>query len=154
MMKKLIFLLLLLPFASKAQNYMAIADSCFKLKNYVCAATNYNLALDKLDPESNGIAYYAATSWALAKDKEKTFTALNRYVKNNALNNNTFFSDKLLKEKNFDFLKDDPRWQAMIMSVQKEEARVREQERKEMDAVKANWKDFEATLDVRPQLDK
>jgi hypothetical protein len=153
-MKK-INLIMLLTFVltyAKAQNYIAAADSCFKLKNYSCAATNYDLYLDKLDPESNGIAYRAAISWSLAKDKEKTFAALNRYVKNNALNNYTFFSDQLLKEKSFDFLKDDARWTAMITSVQKAEGAIREQERATLEAAKAKAKLFETSMDVSAQL--
>ncbi|MDB5149199.1 MAG: hypothetical protein JWQ57_3219 [Mucilaginibacter sp.] len=136
----------------KAQNYLAAADSCFKIRNYACAAINYDLYLDKLDPESNGYAYRAAVSWALAGDKEKTFIAINRYIKNNALNKWYFFSDQLIKEKSFDSLKDDVRWTAMISSVQIEEARIREQERKELETAKIKCRSFETALDVRPQL--
>lgn len=136
----------------KAQNFLGTADSCFKLKNYACAALNYEMYLDKKDPESNGIAYRAALAWSLANDKEKAFAALNRYVKNNGLNNWFFFSDQLIKEKCFEFLKGDPRWAAMILSVQKEETRIKDQERKELEAAKIKWKDFETALDVRPQL--
>jgi pimeloyl-ACP methyl ester carboxylesterase len=154
-MKKIIWIMLFAFTFSygKAQtrNYFTAADSCLKLKDYACAATNYELCL-KADPESNGIAYMVAKAWAMANDKEKTFAALNLYIKNNALNYNPFFSEQLLKEKKFDFLKDDPRWVAMIVSVQKEEAGVTEQEIKANAAAKLNDRNFAAAMDVRPQL--
>ena len=133
-------------------NYMGLADSCMKLKNYRCAAANYDLALEKIDPESNGIAYMAAHAWALTNDKEKTLAALTRYVKNNALNNYPFFSDRLLKEKDFDFLKDDARWKTMIADVEDNENKERAMEKKSLDSVKMACKAFESALDVRPQL--
>ncbi|MDP9079771.1 MAG: hypothetical protein M3O71_20265 [Bacteroidota bacterium] len=153
-MRKIIFILLLIPTVLKAQkkDYFAAGDSCLKLKNYECAAINYDLYLDKQDPESNGAAYMASKAWAMAKDKEKTFNDLNRYVENNALNNNLFFSNQLLKEKAFDFLKDDPRWGTMIASVKEGEAKVIAQQKKEQEEAIATWKNFEAAMDVRPQL--
>ncbi|ASU31909.1 alpha/beta hydrolase [Mucilaginibacter xinganensis] len=153
-MKKIILLFLLFPCLLKAQqvNYIERADSCFKTKDYEGAATNYDAYLDKQNPESNIIAYRAAIAWCMAGDKEKTFTALSRYVKNNALNNYYFFSEKLLKEKEFDFIKEDPRWREMITSVQKGEAKVVAQEKKEQEDVIATWKNFEAAMDVRLQL--
>jgi hypothetical protein len=155
-MKKILLLMLIFPAMLKAQekDYFAAADSCLKLKDYVCAGTNYDTYLDKLDPESNGVAYMAAKAWAMAMDKEKTFIALNRYVKNNALNNNPFFSGQLLKEKAFDILRDDPRWTAMIASVQKEEVKVLARQKRENEKAITNWKNFEATLNVRPELNK
>ena len=145
---------LLHPLSLSAQkiNYMGLADSCMKLKDYTCAAENYDLALEKLDPESNGIAFMAARAWALTNDKEKTWTALKRYVKNNGLNNNIFFSNELLKEKSFDFLKDDARWKAMIAAAEDGENRERAREKKSLDSVKAASKAVESALDVRPQL--
>jgi len=131
---------------------MGLADSCMKLKDYPCAAANYQLYLDKADPESNGLAYRVAIAWALAKDTEKTMAALNRYVKNNALNNNPFFSAELLKEKNFDFLKDDTRWKTMIAAVKLGEDQERAKEKRSLDSVKAAFLSFENALDVRPQL--
>ncbi len=102
-MKKVILILLPLFMAGygKAQtrDYFAAADSCLKLKDYACAADNYELYL-KTDPESNGVAYMLAKARATRGDKEKTFTALELYVKNNGLNNNPFFCEQLLKEKN------------------------------------------------------
>ena len=153
-MKKINLIILLLTTLSYAegQNYVAMADSCLNLKNYSCSAINYELYLDKLDPESNGIAYRAAVSWGLAKDKEKTLAALNRYLKNNVLNGITFFSDQLLNEKSFDFLMGDTRWTAMITLVQKAEAEAKEKERIAMEAAKARAKLFETSLDVRSQL--
>jgi len=145
---------LLHPTALSAQNinYMGLADSCMKLKDYPCAAANYQLYLDKADPESNGLAYRVAIAWALAKNTEKTMAALNRYVKNNALNNNPFFSAELLKEKAFDFLKDDARWKTMIAAVKDGEDQERANEKKSLDSVKAACIVFENALDVRPQL--
>ena len=153
-MKKAILLLLLLPALLKAQtkDYLAAADSCLKIKDYACAAANYETYMDKADPESNGLAYMAAKAWAMAKDKEKTFEALSRYVKNNALNNLIFFSKKLLKETAFDFLKDDARWSAMITSVKDNEAKAIAEEKRTNDAAVLNSKNFVAAMDVRPQL--
>jgi len=152
-MKKLFLLLLILPAIVHAQkrDYFAMADSCMKLKDYTCAAANYEEYL-KTDPESNGVAHRLAKAWALAGDKEKTFEALEIYIKNNAANNYTFFSDDLIKDKTFDFIKDDRRWIDMIASVQKEEAKARAQEKKELDDAKTGWKTFETAMDVRPQL--
>src|SRR5579862_2253570 len=149
---KTIIPLMLALCCAQSQNYIGMADSCFKLKNYACSATNYELFMAKIDPESNGIAYRAALSWSLAKDKEKAFVALNRYVKNNALNNNPFFSQQLIDEKGFSFLRDDVRWAMLIDSVQKGEARVTEQMKKEWEAAKEKWKTFENALDVGSQL--
>src|ERR1700761_4592786 len=116
-MKKLFLFLLILPIIVHAQkrDYYAMADSCMKLKDYACAAANYEEYL-KTDPESNGVAHRLAKAWALAGDKEKTFKALDIYVKNNATNNYTFFSDELIKDRAFDFIKDDHRWIDMIAS--------------------------------------
>ncbi|HEY8927748.1 MAG TPA: hypothetical protein VIM55_01055 [Mucilaginibacter sp.] len=153
-MKKLTFLLLILPAMLKAQevNYMAKADSCMKLKDYACAATNYQTYMNKVDTESNGLAYMVARAWGMAGDKNKTLAALEVYKKNNALNNNPFFSKQLLKEKAFDFLKDDPKWQLMISSVQKSENELLARERAEAGYARLNWKNFEREMNVRPQL--
>ena len=155
-MKKLILLMLFMPSLLGAQNinYLGAADSCFKMKDYVCAATNYDLFLDKVEGESNQIAFLSAISWSLAKNKEKAFESINRYIKNNALNNNYFFSDKLINEKSFEILKDDPRWKLVISSVQNEEARIKEKERKENEAAKLNWENFETSLNIKSQLIK
>jgi len=119
-MKHLFLLLLILPAITKAQrrDYYAAGDSCLKLKDYACAVANFQKQLDG-DPESNGTAFMLAKSWAMAGDKDQTFKALDLYVKNNALNNNPFFSAQLIKDKTFDFIKDDARWKNMIASVQK-----------------------------------
>lgn len=133
-------------------NYMRIADSCMKLKDYACAATNYDLALEKIDPESNGIAYMAAVAWAKTADKDKTFKALDRYVKNNALNNYTYYSDQLLKEKAFGVLYEDGRWKTLIASVKANEAQQRAREKMSLDSAKTAAAAFEHALDVRPQM--
>lgn len=152
-MKKLFLLLLISPAMVRAQkrDYYAAGDSCLKVKDYACAAANFEKQLEG-DPESNGTAFMLAKSWAMAGDKDKTFKALDLYVKNNALNNNPFFSEQLIKEKSFDFIKSDARWINMITSIQKEEAKVRSQEKKENDDAINNWKAFEVAMDVRPQL--
>jgi predicted esterase len=153
MKKRYLTLLLVLTLRyATGQNYVSKADSCFKIQDYSCAATNYEQYLDKSDPESNGIAYRAAVSWGLAKDKEKTFAALKRYIKNNALNDNTFFSEQLLREECFHFLQDDARWTAMIAVVQKAEVAENERVRIGWEAAKAEAKLFETVLDVRSQL--
>ncbi len=130
---------------ANAQNYVGAADSCFKLKDYVCAATNFDLFLDRVEGDSNNIAYRSAVSWSLAGNKEKAFPALKRYMKNNTLNGETTFSDELLSEKSFAFLSDDERWTAIITPLQEAEA-------KEKEPVISNQRNFETTLDVRPQL--
>lgn len=152
-MKKILLLLSLLPAVLKAQrtDYYAMGDSCMKAKDYACAVANFQKQLDG-DPESNGTAHMLARARAMTGDKEKTFAALSIYIKNNALNNYAFFGDELVKDKTFDFLKDDARWGSMIASVRKEEARVRALEKKDNDDAIVNWKNFETALDVRPQL--
>jgi len=146
MKKNYLLMLMLVAFSyAEAQNYVAAADSCFKLKDFVCAATNYDLFLDKVEGDSNNIAYRSALSWSLAHNKEKAFSALNRYMKNNILNGQTTFSDELLNEQSFDFLKDDGRWIAIITRLQKAEA-------KEKEPLESNQKNFETALDVRAQL--
>jgi len=102
-MRKLLILLLFLPTLVSAQNYIGNADSCFKLKDYTCAGTNYDLFLNKVENRSNNIAYRSAISWSLAENKEKAFAAINLYVRNNSLNNYYFFSDHLIKEKKLRF---------------------------------------------------
>lgn len=142
-MKRLLLLFLLLPSISMAQNYFAKADSCLKLKDYACAAANYDLAL-KADTESNGIAYMLAKAWGRAGDKEKTISAIRIYVRNNALNNWNFFSDRLLKEKSFDFLHDDSRWNEIIASVKKNESVVRKKEQAKKDSIFAFQNELES----------
>lgn len=141
-MRKLLILLLFLPALVSAQNYIGTADSCFKLKDYNCASTNYDLFLNKVENESNNIAYRSAISWSLAK--EKAFVAINLYVRNNGLNNNYFFSDQMLKEKSFDFLKSDPRWDQMIIDVKKSEDQIRQKEKRKVDSAVA----FQTSLET------
>src|SRR3569623_265787 len=133
-MKKVFLFVLYLPAISRAQNYFAKADSCMKIKNYSCAAANYDMAL-KSDSESNGLAYMAAKAWGMAGDTEKTLKDLRIYVKNNAINNYRFFSDEMLKEKSFDFLHHDPQWVDMITHIQKNENALRAKEKKKIDSL-------------------
>jgi dienelactone hydrolase len=142
-MKRLLLLLLLLPCITTAQNYLAKADSCIKIKDYACAAANYDLAL-KSDTESNGIAYMSSKAWGMAGDKDKTISAIRIYVRNNALNNWTFFSEQLLKEKSFNFLHNDSRWNTIIASVQRNEAVVRKKEHAKKDSIFAFQKELES----------
>lgn len=135
-MKKIFLMLLFLPLISRAQNYFTKADSCIKIKNYSCAAANYDLAL-RSDSESNGLAYMAAKAWGMAGDKQKTFAAIRIYIRNNALNNFNFFSDEMLKEKSFDFLHNDPQWKEIITRIQKNENALRAKEKKKVDSVLA-----------------
>lgn len=134
-MKKLIILLLFIPQYIFAQNYIAKGDSCLKAKDYVCAGTNYDLYL-KID-NSNGIAYMSALSWSLANDKAKALEAIRTYVKFNYSNGVFVFSKRLLKDKNFDFLKSDPQWKTIIAGVQAKEQEVAQKEKKKVDSVLA-----------------
>lgn len=117
-----------------AQNYLRKADSCMELKNYPCAAANYDFYLAKIDSSSNGIAYFSAVAWAKAYEKEQAMAAIKVYVRNNALNNNPFFSDQMLREKSFDFLHSDARWTDIITAVQKQEAILRKQRQDKVDS--------------------
>lgn len=135
-----------------SQRYINIADSCFKLKNYSCAAVNFETYLDRENPESNVIAFRAAISWALAGEGEKTFIALQRYIKNNALNNMTFYSAKLETEKGFDFIRSDSRWIAMLEQVKRSEEGVRRKEKAAVDSAITLSDLFFSSMDVRPQL--
>lgn len=132
-MKKLIILLLFVPKILFAQNYIALGDSCFKAKDYICAGKNYDLYL-KTD-DSNGIAYRSALSWSMANDKEKAIKAILTYVRNNYSNGVTVFSKQLLQEKTFNFLKDDQRWKDIIASVQGKELQITQKEKKKVDSV-------------------
>jgi hypothetical protein len=137
----------------RAQNYVKTGDSCFRQKDYVCAAMNFETFLEKQGPESNVIAYRAAVAWALTGDTAKTFLALQRYVRNNALNNWTFFSAELEKEKSFDFIKADARWVAMLGSVKQSEEKQRKAEKAMFDSAIAVSDLFFKSLDARRQID-
>ncbi|RFZ92770.1 hypothetical protein D0C36_15340 [Mucilaginibacter conchicola] len=141
-MKKLIVLLLIIPQCILAQDYVAKGDSCFALKDYVCAATNYDLYL-KTDA-SNGIAYRAAVSWSLANNKEKALEAVRTYVKFNYSNGMYVFSKKLINDKNFDLLKNDPQWTAIIADVQT----------KEQEVIKARQKRVDSALAVQHSIEQ
>ncbi len=132
-MKKLVFLLFAFPQVLLAQNRIAMGDSCFRVKDYNCAGTNYDLYL-KTD-NSNGIAYLSAVSWSLAGNKEKAIEAVRTYVRNNYSNGLIVFSKRLLDEKRFDFLKDDSRWKEIIAGVEIKELAFKQQEKIKVDSV-------------------
>lgn len=134
-MKKLILLVLAFPQILFAQNRIAMGDSCFKAKDYTCAGSNYDLYL-KTD-NSQGIAYRSAISWSLARNKEKAIEAIRTYVRNNYSNGLIVFSEQILNEKSFDFLKDDARWNEIIAAVKLKELPFKLQEKKRLDSVLA-----------------
>lgn len=136
-MKKMIFLLLLMPCIASAQNYVGMADSCMKLNDYTCAAINYDLYLEKADTSSNGIARRSAVAWAKAGDKDRTINAIKVYIRNNALNNYPFFSKELEAESSFDFLKTDSRWINLLSQVKKSENIIRRREKQKADSAVA-----------------
>lgn len=134
------YLTILLTFvlaAANAQNYIAIGDSCFKAKDYSCAAKNYDLFLEKIEGRSNMIAYRSAKSWSLAGDKDQAIVAVRKYVYNNYENNYNFFSDLLVKEKAFNLINDDPRWKDIIASVIAREIVLKKEEKKKVDSIVA-----------------
>ncbi|MEO8947534.1 MAG: hypothetical protein ABI308_03925 [Mucilaginibacter sp.] len=120
-----------------AQNYVSQADSCFKAKNYSCAAQNYDLFLQKVEGRSNVIAYRAATSWSLTGDKDRAFNAISIYIRNNYLNGVIIFSKDMIAEKSFDRLKNDIRWQTLISGVITKEDSVVKAENTKTAAFKA-----------------
>ncbi len=134
-MIKFIPLLLFVPQLLLAQNYIAKGDSCYKAKDYVCAGTNYDLYL-KID-DSNGVAYMSALSWSLANDKEKALEGIRSYVRCNYSNGVFVFSKRLIKDKNFDFLKNDPQWKTILAGVQSQELEEAKKEKKKVDSVLA-----------------
>jgi hypothetical protein len=117
MMKKLLVVFYLLPLLVISQNYAARADSCFKRKDYACAGTNFDLYLSKNDSESNGIAFRSAVSWSLAANKQKALDAVKVYIRNNYLNGMRVFSKDLTNETGFQFLYNEPEWNAMLAGV-------------------------------------
>lgn len=132
-MKKLILLLLFVPQLISAQNYLAKGDSCFNAKDYPCAGTNYDLYL--MTDDSNGIAYRSALSWSLANNKEKALEGVRSYVRCNYANGVFVFSKRLMGDKNFDFLKNDPQWKTIIAGVQAKELEVVQKEKKKIDSI-------------------
>ncbi|MDB5133115.1 MAG: hypothetical protein JWR02_2864 [Mucilaginibacter sp.] len=134
-MKKIITLLLFIPQLLFAQNYIAKADSCFRAKDYACAGTNYDLYL-KTD-DSNGFAYMSAMCWSLANNKEKALEAIRTFVRFNYSNGVFVFSERLLKDKNFDSLKGDPRWKDIMTGVQAKETSIIKRENEKVDSVLA-----------------
>jgi len=142
-MKKLIFILLLMPCVAFAQNYVGKADSCMKLNDYACAATNYDLYLAKADSSSNGIAYRSALAWAKTGDKDGTINAIKVYIRNNALNNYYLFSKDLESEAGFDFVRKDPRWISLLSGVKQNEKAIRLKEKEKVDSAVAVQKSLE-----------
>ena len=134
-MKNLTLLLFIVPQWLFAQNYIAEGDSCFKAKDYVCAGTNYDLYL-KSDA-SNGIAYRSALSWSLANDRGRALEAIRAYVRCNYSEGVFVFSKKLMHDKNFDFLKNDPQWKTIIAGVEAKEREIAEKEKKKVDSILA-----------------
>lgn len=142
-MKKLIFLLLLMPCIAGAQNYVGKADSCMKVNDYTCAAINYDLYLAKADTSSNGIAYRSAVAWAKTGDKDRTISAVKIYIRNNALNNYPFFSKILETESSFGFLKNDSRWISLLAQVKESENTIRRREMEKADSAVAIQRSLE-----------
>jgi len=139
----LITLLIFLFFAAKAQNYVAIGDSCFKVQDYLCAAKNYDLFLEKIESRSNMIAYNSAKAWSLAGDKERTIAAVKIYVANSYENNDLIFSDRLIKEKAFDFVKNDVRFKEILAAVVAKESVIKQAEKKKLDSMIAYQNNLE-----------
>lgn len=135
---RFIFLFALLtPILAMAQNYVAIGDSCFKAGNYREAARNYDLYLEKVESRSNVIALRSAKAWGLAGDKTNTLTSVRKYIENNYDNGVVVFSDQLLKEKDFDFLKSESEWKQLLAGVLEKEAVVQAKEKKGIDSIVA-----------------
>lgn len=125
----------LIYISAKAQGYVALGDSCFKAKDYNCAAKNYDLFLEKIESRSNLIAYRSARSWSLTGDKERAIAAIKKYVANNYENNYMVFSDRLLKERAFDLIKDDARWKEIIAAVIAKELVIKQEEKRKLDSI-------------------
>lgn len=123
--------------SAKAQDYIAMGDSCFKAKDYACAAKNYDLFLEKIESRSNMIAYKSAKAWAMAADKERTIAAIKVYVKNNYENDYPIFSNRLINEKAFDLVKDDERYKAILNAVIARENLIKAAEKKKADSIAA-----------------
>lgn len=143
----LIILTCLATFAH-AQDYAALGDSCFKVKNYQAAAENYELFLEKVESRSNRMAYQAAKSWSLVGNKDKALAAVKKYVDNNYLNEYYMFSDQLIKEPTLDLLKNDTRWKEIIAVVLKNEVLYKQAEQKKVDSLIA----YQAALEKQGLL--
>lgn len=136
--------------SAKAQDYIAMGDSCFKTKNYLCAAQNYDLFLAKVESRSNMIAYKSAKAWAMAADKERTIAAIKIYVKNNYENDYPIFSNRLIKERAFDLVKDDERYKNILAAVIAKENTIKAEEKNKADSIVA----FQALLEKEGLLNK
>jgi predicted esterase len=118
-----------------AQNYVTLGDSCFDAKNYVEAAKNYDLFLDKVEGRSNMIAYRSARSWSMAGDSERALEAVRKYVSNNYINEYYTFSDKLINDKAFDLLKNKPEWKGIIAEVMEREQAYKKKQQLKLDSI-------------------
>lgn len=136
--------------SAKAQDYIAAGDSCLKVKDYTAAAKNYDLFLKRVESRSNMIAYKAAKAWAMAGDKERTIVAVKLYVANNYENNYHIFSEKLIKEKAFDLVKDDERYKMILAAVIEKEAAIKREEKRKLDSIVA----YQSTLAKDDLLNK
>jgi predicted esterase len=152
LMKKiyLVMLFALMYISAKAQDYIATGDSCFKAKDYICAAKNYDLFLEKIESHSNQIAYRSARSWSLAGNKDRAIAAVKKYVANNYENNYMVFSDRLLNEPAFDLIKDDARWKEIIAAVIAQELAIKQAEKRKLDSITT----FQSILEKEGMLNK
>jgi len=144
-MKRIVLLVLctFIYISARAQNYIALGDSCFKAKDYSCAGKNYDLFLQKIESRSNMIAYKSAKAWALASDKEHTISSIKIYVANNYNNEVYVFSDDLIKEKAFGFVKDDERYKEILAAVIAKERVIKQREKKKLDSIIVYQTDLE-----------
>jgi len=136
--------------SANAQNYVAIGDSCYKAKDYRCAAKNYDLFLEKIESHSNQIAYRSAKAWSITGDKDRAIAAVKLYVANQYENNYLFFHDELEKEKAFDVLKDDSRFKAILASVIAKETAIKQREKNKIDSNIA----YQRSLEHKGMLEK
>lgn len=161
MLKKQILLLVIIfisifAFSAMAQekDYYAIADECFKSEDFECAGTNFDLFLEKIESRSNNAAFRSAISWAKLKNKAKTLVALQKFVQNNYANGINKFSQTLLDESSFEFLKSESGWEEIIALVLQKEADSEKEELNQLNLAKKNQRRFENELDVKKSLSK
>jgi hypothetical protein len=131
----MIILLVFLAAHSWSQDYVAIGDSCFNVKNYSAAASNYDLFLQKVESRSNMIAYKSAKSWSLAGDSVRALAAVRKYVSNNYINEYYTFSGKLMNDKAFDLLKNKTEWKGIIAEVMEREQDYKKQQQVKLDSI-------------------
>jgi hypothetical protein len=131
----MIILLVFLAAHSWSQDYVAIGDSCFNVKNYSAAASNYDLFLQKVESRSNMIVYKSAKSWSLAGDSVRALAAVRKYVSNNYINEYYTFSGKLMNDKAFDLLKNKTEWKGIIAEVMEREQDYKKQQQVKLDSI-------------------